>query len=248
MVIKNLIVRYFLSNNRKRKKRKQNQTKQNQTTMSNDKNACTNSLGVRGKIVSKRVEVRESASLTEEQVAKVPTQVLHCVKTGLIPSKQPVIKEVDYDVSSRTKKVTYQKEKHTYHDSNEKGKSREYTGTVITQEQYPEPISEHEMNCLTKCDLLDKINKAVDNLDLKDFTSKGDILKFANGPGYISNTEKKRRAVALMKKVNQFLQDNHKKELGQWKVNEKNHKKNGSGEAIPKLERIRVTSSEIASL
>lgn len=245
-----MIARYFLSNNRKRKKRKQN--RQNQPTMSNDKNACTNSIGVRGKIVSKRTDVRESVSLTEEQVAKVPTQVLHCVKTGLIPTKQPVIKEVDCDVSSRTKKVTYQKEKHTYHDSNEKGQMREYMGTVITQEQYPETISEHEMNCLTKHDLFDKINKEVDNLSPKDFTSKGDILKFANGPGYISNTEKKRRAVALMKKVNQFLQDNHKKELGKWKVSEKDHKKNntknGSGEAIPKLERIRITSSEIANL
>jgi len=208
------------------KRIKRNKEKLTMTHSSNDKNACKNSLGVRGKIVSKRIDVRESVNLTEEQAAKVPTQVLHCVKTGLIPSKQPVIKGVDYNRSSGIKKVTYEKEKHTYRDSNEKGKSREYTGTVITQEQYPETITEHERNCLTKEDLIAKINKEVNNLDLNDFRSKGDILKFAYGPGYISNTEKKRRAVALMKKVNLFGQEN------QW---------------IP-FERIRITSSEIASL
>ena len=216
-----------------------------------DKDLSTNSNGVRGKVISKGREVRESVSLTEEQVAKIPAQLLHCKGDGLLPAKKPVIIDVDYNLSSGIKQVTYEKEKHLFNNSGEKGKMKEYKETSITQEQYPETITEHEKKCLTKRDLVAGIDKEVDNLNPKDFTSKGDILKFANGPGYISNTEKKRRAVALMKKVNQFLQDNHKKELAEWKVNKKVNKKineSGSGEAIPELERIRVTSLEIASL
>ena len=224
--------------------------------MNNDKDSCTNSLGTRGKVISKREEVRESAKLTQEQVEKIPAQLLHCKKDGLPPAEKPVIKGVDYNRSSGIKKVTYEKEKHLFNNSNEKGQSKEYKKTSITEEQYPETISEHEMNCLTKGDLVARIDKEVDNLNPEDYTSKEDILKFAKGPGYISNTEQKRRAVSLMKKVNLFLQDNHKKELAKWKAekkaekeaNKKADKKNGSGRAIPKFERIRVTSSEIASL
>jgi len=218
--------------------------------MSNDKNACTNSLGTRGKVISKREEVWGVVrwEMTEEQAAKIPSQLLHCKRDGLLPAEKPVIIGVDYNRGSGIKKVTYEKEKHLFNDSDEKGKKNEYRGTSITQEQYPETITEHEKKCLTKRDLVAGINREVNNLNPKDFTSKKDILAFAEGPGYISNTEKKRRAVALTKKVNQFLQDNHNKGLTEWKINKKNNKKNGFGEAIPKLERFRITSSEIACL
>ena len=248
---------FYLTTARERereiKQTEPDKTRQNQTkpTMSNDKNACTNSHGTRGKVISKRGEVWESVNLTEEQVGKIPAQLLHCKRNGLLPAKKPVIIDVDYNLSSGIKKVTYEKEKHLFNNSGEKGKMKEYKETSITREQYPETITEHEKKSLTKRNLVAGIDKEVDNLNLENFTSKGDILKFANGPGYISNTEKKRRAVALMKKVNQFLQDNHKKELAEWNVNKKVNKKinkSGSGEAIPKLERIRVTSLEIASL
>ena len=239
--------------------------------MSNGKNICDNSYGTRGKVISKREEVRGSKELTEDQVGKIPAQLLHCKKGGLLPAGKPVIKGVDYNRSSGIKSVTYEKEKHWFNDSDKKGKTKEYAMTSITQEQYPEKITEHEKACLTKKELIDGINKEVDNIIHEDLKSKAylvDILKFANGPGYISKTEKKRRAVALMKKVNQFLEDNHKKELAEWKINKKISKKinqggtgktttsarmgrfvgHGSDGAIPKLERIRVTSSEIASL
>ena len=71
------------------------------------------------------------------------------------------------------------------------------------------------MNVMTKNELLDKIKHEVGDLDLSDFKTKEDVLKFANGDGYISNTEKKRRAVELIKSLQKQHDDDmakyHKK-------------------------------------
>jgi len=162
-----------------------------------------NSFGLTGKIISKNVEVRENKVLDEKQrgeaLERVPAQLVHCTKIeGVLPTKHSVISNVDYNLSTQKKKVTYKKEKHIYDNPTEKGASKKYKHTVITEEQFTENISQSEMNHIKKNSLFEKLNNEVGVLDLSTIKSKEDVLQFANGEGYISNTEKKRRAVLLL--------------------------------------------------
>lgn len=222
----------------------------------------TNSIGVQGKILSKKEEVREVKKIpenemeakeygfTDEEVQgfvkeskseggmtfrnqilqeilnKIPNQLHHCTHLeGVDPTKQPVVTSVNYDMHKGVKHVTTRKEKHHYGDATEKGASKKYTKTVVTEEQFPETITQHELDCKEKNELMNKIQKDVDKVDLNTIKDKNDILKFAQGNDGIfrSNTEKKRRAVALLRRLDPVLKQRRQ-------------------------ERPRITSLEIANL
>ena len=164
--------------------------------------------------------------ILQEILKKTPNQLHHCTRLeGVDPTKQPVVTNVDYDMQKGIKNVTTKKEKHHYGDATEKGASKKYTKTVITEEQFPETITQHELDCMEKNELMDNIQKEVDEVDLDTIKDKDDILKFANGNDGVfrSNTEKKRRAVALLKRLDPVLKQRRQ-------------------------ERPRITSLEIANL
>ena len=192
----------------------------------------------------------------------VPKQLHHCTRLeGVKPTSQPVVTNVEYDMHKGVKYVTTKKEKHHYDDPKEKGSVKKYKKTVITEEQFPETISQHELDCMEKNKLMENIQKEVDEVDLDTIKNKEDILKFANGNDGVfrSNTEKKRRAVALLKRLDPVLKQRHEEEMKKYKE-EKSViiATPGLGKSqiveklkevyVPKYERSRFTSLEIASL
>lgn len=190
--------------------------------------------------------------IREEFLKTVPIQLHHCTRLeGVSPTKQPVVDKVEYDWDNGVKYVTTTKEKHHYDDPKEKGKSKTYKKTVLTQERFPVNISQHELNCMEKNDLIHKIQKEVDKVDLDTIKNKDDILKFANDTGGISNTEKKRRAVMLLNRLDPVLKERFEKEKKEYKAKLKELKKNKDEKnkiPVPFYERPRITSLEIANL
>ena len=193
---------------------------------------------------------------------KVPKQLHHCTHlVGVDPTKQPVVTNVEYDMEKGIKHVTTRKEKHHYDDPKEKGASKKYKKTVLTEERFPETISQHELNCMEKNELMENIQKEVEALDIDTIKDKEDILKFAKGTDGIfrSNTEKKRRVVALLKRLDPVLKQRHEEEMKKYKE-EKSViiATPGLGKSqiveklkevyVPKFERPRITSLEIANL
>ena len=193
---------------------------------------------------------------------KVPKQLHHCTHlVGVDPTKQPVVTNVEYDMEKGIKHVTTRKEKHHYDDPKEKGASKKYKKTFLTEERFPETISQHELNCMEKNELMENIQKEVEALDIDTIKDKEDILKFAKGTDGIfrSNTEKKRRVVALLKRLDPVLKQRHEEEMKKYKE-EKSViiATPGLGKSqiveklkevyVPKFERPRITSLEIANL
>ena len=114
--------------------------------------------------------------VVQEFIKGVPKQLFHCTRLeGVAPTKQPVVDKVEYDWENGVKHITTTKEKHHYDDPKEKGKSKKYKKTVLTQERFPENISQHELNCKEKNDLMNKIQKDVDKVDLNTIKDKDDI-------------------------------------------------------------------------
>ena len=194
-----------------------------------------------------------------EIIKRVPKQLFHCTRLeGVEPTKQPVLTNIEYDLDKGIKYVTTMKEKHHYDDPTEKGSFKKYKKTVMTEERFPENISQHELNCKEKNDLLGQLQKEVDEVDLNTIKDKGDILKFANGRGGISNTEKKRRAVLLLNRLDPVLKDRFEKEKEEYKEKKIIIWASGKGKKemlneinkipIPFYERPRITSLEIANL
>ena len=224
-----------------------------------------NSYGVQGKIISKSEEVRDFPNLTDEQkkeaFQKVPDYLKHCAKIdGIVPTNQPVVTSVDYDMDKGIKYITTMKEKHIFDTPKERGASKKYKGTVMTEERFPENITQHELKCMEKDELMNRIQKEVDEVDLVTIKDKDDILKFANGNGYISNTEKKRRAVMLLKRLDPVLKARFEQEKKEYKEKKAIIWSNESGKGkaelinqinkipVPHYERPRITSLEIANL
>jgi hypothetical protein len=224
-----------------------------------------NSYGVQGKIVKRSEEVRDFPNLTDEQkkeeFQKVPDYLKHCTKIdGIMPTNQPVVTSVDYDMDKGIKYITTVKEKHIFDTPDKKGASKKYKETVMTEERFPENISQHELKCMEKDELMNRIQKEVDEVDLDTIKGKEDILKFANGNGYISNTEKKRRAVLLLKQLDPVLKERFEQEKKEYKEKKAIIWTNESGKgksellneinkmSIPYYERPRITSLEIANL
>ena len=193
---------------------------------------------------------------------KIPEQLHHCTRlVGVEPAKQPVVINVEYDMDKSIKHVTTRKEKHHYDDPKEKGASKKYQKTVLTEERFPETIQQHEIDSMQKSELMENIQREVEALDLDTIKDKEDILKFAKGSDGIfrSNTEKKRRAISLLKRLDPVLKQRHAEEMKKYKEEksvimatpglDKSQIAEKLKEVyVPKFERPRITSLEIANL
>jgi large subunit ribosomal protein L40e len=222
-----------------------------------------NSFGLTGAVVNKETEIREVKVLSDEEkednMKKIPDYLKHCAKIdGLVQEKQCVLVDEQFDLDKGVKSVTYQKEKHEWGDPAKKGASKVYNSTTITQEKWAIPITQKEIDSMTKEELMKGIQKEIDEVNLDDIKTKDDILNFANQPA-VSNTEKKRRAVMLMKRLDPVLNDRHTQDMKDYKKNvamiwsgpglgKSEMIKKISELRLPKYERPRITSYDIASL
>ena len=222
-----------------------------------------NSFGLKGTIVNKGTEIREVKIISdeekEEKMKKIPDYLKHCAKIdGLAQEKQCVLVDEQLDYDKGVKHVTYQKEKHEWDDPKKKGASKKYKSTTITRERYAFPITQKEVDSMAKEELMKSIQKEVDEVNLDDIKTKEDILNFANQPA-ISNTEKKRRVVMLMKRLDPVLKDRHTQDMKDYKKNvamiwsepglgKSEMIKKINNLSVPKYERPRITSLEIANL
>tara|TARA_B100001115_G_scaffold162960_1_gene138889 strand:+ start:60 stop:977 length:918 start_codon:yes stop_codon:yes gene_type:complete len=227
------------------------------TSVSND--PCAR----KGKVISKVTEDRHYLNLSDEEkkekMDKTPEYLKHCTKlTGIMPTKQSVQVDEQIDMDKLEKTVTFQKEKHQWDDPKEKGSSKKYKNTVVAREQFKFRLTNEEVASIAKEKLLNEIQSEVDEVNLDDFKTKDDILKFANQPA-TSNTEKKRRAVMLMKRLDPVLKDRYNQDMKEYKENVAViMTEPGSGKSemiqkikdipVPKYERPRITSLEIANL
>ena len=107
---------------------------------------------------------------------------------------KPVLLSEDLDESTFEKKVTYKYVKHLFNDA------KEYQKSIVSVESYITPLQHSDIHFQTKNNLLHSIQTEVDNLDLEEYSSKRKILEFACNNAK-SNTEKRRRATALQKRL-----------------------------------------------
>jgi len=197
--------------------------------------------------------------LYNETVKGIPKQLMHCAHLeGVEPAKQTVLIDETINLGEGTKKVVYQKEKHQWSDPKEKGASNKYKNTSITQEQYTFPLTQKEIDSMAKEELMASIQKDVAELNIDDIKTKEDILNFANQPG-ISNTEKKSRVVQLMKRLDPELKKRYLEDMKKYKedkgiiwsqpeLSKSEMIKKINELQVPKFERPRITSLEIANL
>lgn len=119
-----------------------------------------------------------------------------------VPSNLPPILLVEkFNPSKMEKTVKFRYVKHLFNKGNV------YQKSIISVESYIVPLQYSEINCQTKNNLLESIHLEVDNLNLDDHSSKEKILEFACNNSK-SNTEKRRRATALQKRL---LANNYKR-------------------------------------
>ena len=113
----------------------------------------------------------------------------------------PVLIGEEYDIPNMVKMVTYRYVKHIYKDKTEgKVTFKRYSHSIITVEKYKTLLTNEEIRGQEKKDLIKSIEDEVSELDLSKFKTKKSIMKFACDNGK-SNTERRRRAVILQKKL-----------------------------------------------
>jgi len=120
-------------------------------------------------------------------------------------SQKPVLLNSDYDESKMTKTSTMKYVKHIINDG-------KYSHSIITKESYQLPLEQRDLNIRDKENLLNNIRNEINLINVDDYKSKDDILRFACENGYTSG-EKYHRACIL----NQLVIENMK--------NMKNNKK-----------------------
>ncbi len=111
---------------------------------------------------------------------------------------QPVIIKEQFDTGIMQKRVIYKTNTHIYKDEDKNKKVKEYKHTRILTEVATQSLLQSDIDHREMTELMASIDEEVMTLDLSEIKSKEDILKFACQPA-LSNTEKKRRAVALLK-------------------------------------------------
>ena len=107
---------------------------------------------------------------------------------------KPVLLKEDFNPSKMEKEVSFKYVKHLFNDA------KEYQKSVVSIESYIVPLQYVDIDNQTKNNLLQSIQQEVDNLNLDEFSSKENILEFACNNAK-SNTEKRRRATALQKRL-----------------------------------------------
>ena len=112
---------------------------------------------------------------------------------------QPVVESVEYDRENMKKIMILKNTRHIYKDKNEgKMTVKEYSHSTLTREKHTIQLEESELMNLEKEDLLNSITEEVSKLNLEDYKTKEDIMKFACDNGK-SNGERRKRAVILQK-------------------------------------------------
>ena len=102
---------------------------------------------------------------------------------------KPVLLNSELDESTRINKNTYRYVKHVF-------QGNEYKNTIITEEAYNIPLSQRDIHIRDKNNLINSINEEISSLNLNEYKTKEDILKFACDNNK-SSGEKYRRASML---------------------------------------------------
>ena len=111
----------------------------------------------------------------------------------------PVLLSEEYDELNMNNYKTFRFAKNIFKDK-EDGKLiiKKYDHTVITEERYRTPLHRYELQRRDKNNLLKSIEGEVSRLNLEEYKTKEDIMKFACDNGK-SNGEKRKRSVVLQK-------------------------------------------------
>lgn len=173
---------------------------------------------IKGKIVSRRTEVREN-----------------------LKNVQPSLTKVEFDESKQRRVVTYTKTSHLYQDNKETG-GKDYKHTLITEEEFDLRLRDEYSEAKARDTLFESIAEDVNNVNLEEIQSVDDVLEFANETGG-SNTEKKRRAIALVKK----LRENYEYQLDEWLQKKKTSGDKNFNDDKPAYTHFRITSSDFSN-
>lgn len=106
----------------------------------------------------------------------------------------PVIISEEHDLENMKKIITGNYVKHI------RGKDGRYSHSECTTESYIVRLQQRDIDCETKTNLLKSIDDEVSGLNLEDYKTKEEIMKFACDNGK-SSGEKKRRATSLQKSL-----------------------------------------------
>jgi hypothetical protein len=85
---------------------------------------------------------------------------------------KPVLLHSEFDETKMTKNSTFKYVKHILHDG-------KYQNTIITEESYKIPLTQRDIHLKEKNNLINSISEEISQLDLDEYKTKEDILKFA---------------------------------------------------------------------
>ena len=175
---------------------------------------------IKGKVVSKREEIRDN-----------------------LKNVQPSLTKLVFDDSTKRRLVTYTKTSHIYQDDKETG-GQKYKHTLITEEEFDLRLRNEHNETRERDRLFEIIDEDVNNVNLEKIQSLDDVLEFANETGG-SNTEKKRRGIALVKK----LRENYENKLDEWlqKKQTSDDKNSNVDNPKPVYTHFRITSSDFSN-
>ena len=106
----------------------------------------------------------------------------------------PVIISEEHDLETMKKVITGKYVKHI------RGKDNKYSHSECTTESYIVRLQQRDVDCDNKTKLLKNIDDEVSSLNLEDYKTKEEIMKFACDNGK-SSGEKKKRATSLQKRL-----------------------------------------------
>lgn len=116
----------------------------------------------------------------------------------------PVLMSMVFDAEKNEKILRYKYVKHLFKDEKNQGK---YYNSVVSIEEYKNPLLIRDIKINEKKCLINDIKNEISKLNLDEWKTKSDIMKFACENGK-SNTEKKRRAIELQKEL---VRNNYKR-------------------------------------
>ena len=114
--------------------------------------------------------------------------------------EKPTLIDSEYDESTMTKTNTLRYVKHIVED-------KKYQHSIITIESYKLPLTQKELANKAKENLLNNIRNEINLINIDDYKTKDDILRFACENGYTSG-EKYRRASILNQLVIENMKNN----------------------------------------
>jgi hypothetical protein len=85
---------------------------------------------------------------------------------------KPVLLYSEFDETKMTKKNTFKYVKHILPDG-------KYQNTIITEESYKIPLTQRDLHLKEKNNLINSIKEEISSLNLDEYKTKEDILKFA---------------------------------------------------------------------